>query len=119
MRFWFPKFLIIPVIVISVPGMGPAQQVPIDQIPRLDMFDEGVDYRKTLLGGVLAPDRIDLVGSSVRVNQKEPALVDVLGPDFTILEIEKQRTLDEQWAYLRNLSSKHDDSMYYYILSDI
>ncbi len=119
MMFWNRKFVLYLAFLIVAPGSGWAQKVPVDQIPKLIMFKEAVDYRETLRAGVLAPDKIEYEGLPARVNQLEPALVKVLGQDYTVWETEQHRSREEQWAYLRNLFPKHDDSMHFYIFSEI
>lgn len=119
MMFWNRYLVLYLAFLIVAPGSGWAQKVPVDQIPKLIMFKEAVDYRETLRAGVLAPDKIEYEGLSARVYQLEPALVKALGKDYTVWETEQHRSREEQWAYLRNLFSKHDDSMHFYILSEI
>ena len=98
---------------------GSPELTPIDQVPRLAMFDTGVDYKRTLVGGVLAPERIELDSASVSVRQAEPALLEALGRQFVVTEAEQHRSRDQQWAYLRELAAKNDDSMHYYIIEHI
>ena len=96
-----------------------SELTPIDQIPRLPMFDRSVDYRQSLAGGVLAPDRIELDSGSVRTGQLEPALLETLGRQFTVIEQEEHRSRQQHWSYLRALAAKNNDSMHYYIIQHI
>ncbi len=98
---------------------GKPELTPIDQVPRLVMFERSVDYKDTLVRGVLAPERIELDSASVSVRQAEPALLGALGQQFVVSEDEQHRSREEQWAYLRALAAKNNDSMHYYIIEHI
>ncbi|UCF69263.1 MAG: hypothetical protein JSV80_08290, partial [Acidobacteriota bacterium] len=78
---------------VWLPVALPAQNVdekqhvaltPVDQIPKLPMFDEAVDYQATLGAGVLALDGFKFGGETVRVGDAERVIVRSLGRDFVV-----------------------------------
>lgn len=124
LNLYQPRVLLLLVVVMSTAARthampGTPELTPLDQVPKLVMFDTGVDYKRTLVGGVLAPERIELDSASVSVRQSEPALLQALGRQFVVIEAEQHRSRDQQWAYLRELAAKNDDSMHYYIIEHI
>lgn len=90
-----------------------------NEVPRLPMFGQHVDYRETLAAGVVAPEAIILGGAEIRIGMLESAVVRELGRGYRFFEDVRQRTREQQWAYLRDLASRNDDSMHYYIISRI
>ena len=114
-------------LVICFAGLarpGQAQEAdaaltPLHGIPKLPMFDTPVDYKKTLMGGVLAPERIECGEATVRLRQSETDLTRALGTGYDVVEEERYRTREQQWEYLRALRTKNRDSMHYYILAHI
>ena len=118
----FGLLLMIGVMGIAGPVYAQAdgpELTPIYQIPKLVMFDRNVDYKKTLVAGVLAPERIEIGTVSISVHRAEAALTGALGAQFAVIEQEQHRNREQQWAYLRALAAENDDSMHYYIIEHI
>ena len=88
-------------------------------VDKLMMFNESVDYERTLANGTLAPDKVWLGEHRILTGMTETALVKRMGSSYKVTEPLTSRTLDEHRAYLDDLNHQHADSMHYYILADI
>jgi hypothetical protein len=93
--------------------------VPVDLIPRLAMFESPVDYRESLRCGTLAPDAVVIDSVRIHTAMPEPQLLQALGDEYSLRELETFRSRHQQWDYLRRMASQHDDSMHYYIIAHI
>jgi hypothetical protein len=101
--------------LIITPAGHAEELTPLEEIPKLLMFDRFASYDGAIYNGDLIPDRITRGEGIVHTGHSLKRLTAVLGDDYTVVE-DVQRTRAEQWAFLRNYLRKRNDSMHYYAL---
>jgi len=95
------------------------EQSSLENIPKLPIFRDLVDYREALAVETLAPDRVTIDTMQIRIGMAELKLVKLLGNTYVEHEKPEFRTKEKQWSYLHGLLQRNNNSMHYYILAEL